>query len=63
MNLRQKCWKGLGSPVIDASVKKDIVVAYVLRFFRILSGRCGSVMFRKKDYDTRGSQAGYREIL
>ena len=33
-----KLWKGLGSPVIDVSVKKDILLVF---FFGILVGRCG----------------------
>ena len=28
-------WKGLGSPVIDVSVKKDSLLVYVLKFFGI----------------------------
>lgn len=33
LNLRYKLWKGLGSPVIDVSVKKDSLLVYVLNFF------------------------------
>ena len=48
-------WKGLGSLVIDVSVKKNSFFVYVLNiFFRILAGRCGSVVVRKRDKDTKG---------
>ena len=55
MNLREKFWKGLGSPVIDASVKKDSLLVYVNNVFGILAGRCGSVVVRKREqWDTKG---------
>ena len=49
LNLRGKLWKGLGSPVIDVTVKKDSLLVYVLIFFSILAGRCGSVVVRERD--------------
>ena len=54
LNLRLKSWKRIGSPVIDVSVKKDSMLVYVLKFFGILAGRCGSVVIRERDYDTKG---------
>ena len=42
-----KLWNGLGSPVIDVSVKKDSLLVYALNFFGILAGRCGSVLVRE----------------
>ena len=48
-NLREKLWKGLGPPVIDVTVKKDSLLVYVLNFFGILAGRCGSVVVRERD--------------
>ena len=44
-----KLWKGLGSPVIDVSVKRDSLLVYRLKFFGILAGRCGSVVLRERD--------------
>ena len=43
LNLRT-LWNGLGPPVIDVLVKKDSLLVYVLNFFGILVGRCGSVV-------------------
>ena len=37
--IRLKLWKGLGSPVIDVSVKKDSWLVYVVKLFWILAGR------------------------
>ena len=55
MNLREKLWKGLGSTVIDVTVKKDSLLAYVLNFFGILTVRCGSAMVREKlGYESSG---------
>ena len=42
LNLRQKLWKVLGSPVISESLNKDSLLVNVLRFFRILEDRCGN---------------------
>ena len=39
LNLR----KGLGSPVIDVTVKKDSLLVYLLKILGILAGRCGNV--------------------
>ena len=44
-------------PVIDVTVKKDLnylLTYYLLKFFGILAGRCGSVVIRERDYDTKG---------
>ena len=49
LNLRFKLWKGLGSPVIDVSDKKNSLLVYVLKFFGILAGGCGSAVVREKD--------------
>ena len=38
-----KLWKGLGSPVIHVTVKKDSLLEYGLNFYGILAGRVGSV--------------------
>ena len=55
LNLREKFWKGLGSPVIDASVKKDSLLVYVNNVFGILAGRCGSAVVREREqWDTKG---------
>ena len=53
-NLRLKLWKGLVSPVIAVSVKKNSLLVKVLKLFGILAGLCGCVMLREKDYDTKG---------
>ena len=53
LNLREKLWKGLGSPVIDVTVKKDSLLVYVFHFFGILAGRCGSVAVRERDKDRK----------
>ena len=52
--MRLKLWKGLGSLAIDVSVKKNSFFVYVLKFFRILAGRCGSVVVRKRVKGTKG---------
>ena len=56
-------WKRLGSPVIDVSVEKKsfFFFFYVLTFFGILAGRCGSVVVRERDKDTKGlgSMSGF----
>ena len=39
--------------VIDVTVKKDSVLFYVLNFFLNFGGRCGSVVVRKRDWDSR----------
>ena len=49
LNPRLKLWKGLGSPVIDVSVKRDSLLVYVLKFFGILAGRSGIVVVRERD--------------
>ena len=41
LNLRQKLWKVLGSPVICESLNTNSLLVYVLKFFRILEDRCG----------------------
>ena len=35
------------------SVKKDSWLVHVLKFFGILAGRCGSVVVRERDEDTK----------
>ena len=35
--------------VITVTVKKDSLLVYVLNFFGILAGRCGSVVVRVRD--------------
>ena len=35
--------------MIDVTVKKDSLLIYVLKFFGILAGRCGSVVARERD--------------
>ena len=42
-----------GSTVDDVTVKKESLLVYVLKFFGILAGRCGSVVVRERDYDTK----------
>ena len=49
LNLRLKLWKGLGSPVIDVSVKRDSLLVYRLKFFGILAGLSGIVVVRERD--------------
>ena len=44
-----KLRKGLGSPVIDVTVKKDSLLVYVLEFFGILAGTRGGVLVRERD--------------
>ena len=60
MNLRLKLWKVRGSHVIDVLVKKDSLLVYVLKCFRILTGRWVSVVVRGRDQDTKdpGSTLG-----
>ena len=41
--------KGLGSPLVDVSVRKDNMAVFVRKFFGILVGRCGSVVLRERD--------------
>ena len=41
--------KELGSPVIDVTVKEGSLLVYVLNFFGISAGRCGSVVIRERD--------------
>ena len=48
LNFRSMLRKGLGSPVIDVKVKKDSLLADLLKFFGILAGRCGSVVVRER---------------
>ena len=48
-----KLWKGLGAPVIDVAVKKDSLLVCVLKYFGILVSRCGSVVVRERDKDTK----------
>ena len=55
LNPRLKLWQGLRSPVIDVSVKRDSLLVYRLKFFGLLAGRCGSVVVRKRDWDTKGA--------
>jgi len=50
--VKEKLWKGLGSPVIDVSVKKNSLLVYVL--FGIFAGRFCSVVIRERDKDTKG---------
>ena len=52
LNFCSKIRKRLGSPVIDERVKKDSLLVYVLNYFGILVGRCGSVVVRERDLDT-----------
>ena len=48
--VEKKLWKVLGSPVIDETVKKDsLLVKYVLKFFEIMVGWCGSIVVRERD--------------
>ena len=61
LNLRQKLWKGLGSPVIDVSLKKDRLLVDVLKFSEFFAGLCGSKVVKGRDYDTKrtGSTLGF----
>ena len=38
---------------IDVTVKKDSLLVYVLKFFRIVAGRCGSVVVREREIRIR----------
>ena len=49
LNFCSKIRKGLRSPVIDETVKKDSLLVNVLNFFGILVGLCGSVVVRERD--------------
>ena len=49
-----KFMEGTKFTVIDVSVKKDSLLVYALKFLRILAGRCGSVVVRERDSDTKG---------
>ena len=49
LHLHQKLWKGLGSPVINISVKRDSLLVYVFKFFELLARRCDSVVVRGRD--------------
>ena len=44
-----KIMVGLGSPVIDVTVKKYSLLVYVLKFFGILAGWCGSVVIGEEN--------------
>ena len=48
LNQRLKLWKGLGSPVIDVSVKNNSWLVYVLTFFGFLA-RLG---YERSGFDT-----------
>ena len=48
LNFRENLSKGLGSPVIDVTVKKDSLSVYVLKFFQHF-GRWGSLVVRERD--------------
>ena len=37
------------SSIIDVTVKKDSLLVYVINFFGILAGRCGSLVVRERD--------------
>ena len=37
------------SSIIDVTVKKDGLLVYVINFFGILAGRCGSLVVRERD--------------
>ena len=54
LNLRLKLWKGLGSPVIDETVKKDTLLVYVINFFGILADWCCSRRANKVVSDSPG---------
>ena len=54
LNLRLKLWKGLGSPVIDETVKKDTLLVYVINFFGILADRCSSQLAKNLVSDSPG---------
>ena len=54
LNLRLKLRKGLGSPVIDQTVKKDTLLVYVINFFGILADRCSSQRAMKVVSDSPG---------
>ena len=47
-------WKGLGSPVIDETVKKDTLLVYVINFFGILADRCSSQRAKNLVSDSPG---------
>ena len=51
LNLPKNLWKGLGSPAIDVSVKKYNLLVYVLKFFGISVGRCGTLVVRELERD------------
>ena len=52
--------EGTRFTVIDVSVKKDSLLVYALKFLGIMAGRCGSVVVRERDSDTKvpGSTLG-----
>ena len=54
LNLRLKLWKGLWSPVIDETVKKDTLLVYVINFFGILKDRCSSQRAKNLVSDSPG---------
>ena len=61
LNLHQKLWKGLGSPVINISVKKYSLLGYVFKFFGVLAGQCDSVVVRgrNKELKVPGSRSEF----
>ena len=42
------------SRVVDVLVPENSLLVYVLKFFGILAVRCGSVVMRERDKDTKG---------
>ena len=48
------------SRIIDVSVPENSLLVYVLKFFGILAVRCGSVVVRERDKDTKGLGATLR---
>ena len=49
VELTWKIMKTVRVTVITVTVKKDSLLVYVLNFFGILAGRCGSVVVRVRD--------------
>ena len=53
LNLRLRLFKGLGSPVMNVSVKENSLLVSVLKFFGILADQCGSVTKKEREGDER----------
>ena len=60
-----KLWKGVGSPVINAAVKKNSLLVYVLIFFRNFAGSLWQCSGKRKrfGYEKSGFEVQVRPLV